>query len=56
MIGATDEELNELAVIIGMPSFWSNVSHALNYDYNTFVQELQQMEEHVTKKKINNYN
>ena len=32
--------LNELAVIIGMTSFWSNVLHVQNYDYNKFVQEL----------------
>ena len=50
MLGATDEELNELAVIIGMTSFWSNVLHAQNYDYNKFVQELKQMGEHVSKK------
>ena len=50
MMGATDEELNELAVIIKMTSFWSNVLHAQYYDYNKFVQELQQMGEHVSNK------
>ena len=50
MLGATDEELNELAVIVGMTSFWSNVLHVQNYDYNKFVQELKQMGEHVSKK------
>jgi len=50
MLGATGEELNELAVIIGMTSFWSNVLHVQNYDYNKFLQELKQMGEHVSKK------
>ena len=50
MLGATEEELNELAVIIGMTSFWSNVLHVQNYDYNKFLEELKQMGEHVSKK------
>jgi AhpD family alkylhydroperoxidase len=50
MYGATVEELNELAVIIGQTSFWSNVLHIQNYDYNTFVRELQQIGEHLAKK------
>jgi AhpD family alkylhydroperoxidase len=33
MYGATVEELNELAVSIGQTSFWSNVLHTQNYDY-----------------------
>lgn len=49
MYGATIEELNELAVIIGQTSFWSNVLHTQNYDYDTFVRELQQIEEHLAK-------
>ena len=49
MLGATDEELNELAVIVGLSSFWSNILHVQNYDYNTFVRELQQMGEHIAK-------
>ena len=50
MLGATDEELNELAAVVGMTSFWSNVLHVQNYDYNKFVQELKQMGERVSKK------
>jgi AhpD family alkylhydroperoxidase len=49
MRGATDEELNELAVIVGLSSFWSNILHVQNYDYNTFARELQQMGEHMAK-------
>ena len=43
------EELNEPAVIIGQTSFWSNVLHTQNYDYDTFVRELQQIGEHIAK-------
>lgn len=49
MNGATCEELNEGAVIIGQTSFWSNVLHTQNYDYDTFVRELQQIGEHLAK-------
>ena len=49
MFGATEEELNELAVIVGQTSFWRNVLHTQNYDYDTFVRELQHIGEHVTK-------
>lgn len=51
MWGATDEELNELAVIVGQTSFWSNVLHTQNYDLDTFAKELQQIGEHMTKNK-----
>ena len=50
VLGATEEELNELAVIVGMTSFWSNVLHVQNYDYNKFVKELKQMGDHVSGK------
>lgn len=49
MYGATGEELNELAVIIEQTSFWSYVLHTQNYDYDTFVRELQQIGEHLAK-------
>ena len=51
MWGASDEELDELAVIVGQTSFWSNVLHTQNYDLNTFAKELQQIGEHMTKNK-----
>ena len=51
MWGASDEELDELAVIVGQTSFWSNVLHTQNYDLNTFVKELQQIGEHMVKNK-----
>ena len=51
MWGASDEELDELAVIVGQTSFWSNVLHTQNYDLNTFAKELQQIGEHMAKNK-----
>ena len=51
MWGATEEELNELAVVVGQTSFWSNVLHTQNYDYNTFVKELEQIKDYMSKQK-----
>ena len=51
MWGATEEELNELAVVIGQTAFWSNVLHTQNYDYNTFVKELEQIKDYMSKQK-----
>lgn len=51
MLGATDQELNELAVVVAESAFWSNILHVQNYDYNTFVKELQQIGEHMSKQK-----
>ena len=50
MYGASEEELSELATIVGLTAFWSNVLHAQNYDYNTFEKELQQIGQHMSKK------
>jgi hypothetical protein len=49
MWGATEEELNELAAIVAQTSFWSNILHTQNYDFNTFVKELQQIGEYMVK-------
>jgi len=51
MFGATDQELNELALVVAESAFWSNILHVQNYDYNTFVKELQQIGEHMSKQK-----
>ncbi len=51
MWGASDEELSELGVLVGQTGFWSNVLHTQHYDYNTFVKELQQIGEYVSKNK-----
>lgn len=53
MWGATDEELNELAAVVGLTAFWSNVLHTQNYDYNTFVKELKEMGEYMEKNRRN---
>ena len=37
MWGATDDELKELAAVVALTSFWSNVLHTQNYEYDTFV-------------------
>ena len=49
MFGATDEELKELAVIVGLTSFWSNILHTQNYDYETFAKEVKQISEYMKK-------
>ena len=51
MYGASEAELNELAVIVAQTSFWSAILHTQNYDMNKFVQELQAIGEHMSKKK-----
>jgi AhpD family alkylhydroperoxidase len=51
MWGATDDELKELAAVVALTAFWSNVLHTQNYDYDTFVKELKQMGEYMTKNK-----
>jgi hypothetical protein len=39
-------------VVVAGSAFWSNILHVENYDYNTFVKELQQIGEYVSKQKI----
>ena len=51
MWGESNEELNELATMFAMSSFWSNVLDTQNYGYNTFINELKQMGEYMTKTK-----
>jgi hypothetical protein len=51
MLGATEQELQELTVIVAASAFWSNMLHVENYDYNTFVKELQQSGEYISKQK-----
>lgn len=40
MWDASNEELNELTVIVASTTFWSNILHTQNYDYDAFVREL----------------
>ena len=51
MWGASDDELNELAVVVANTAFWSNILHTQNYDYDTFVKELKQIGEYMAKNK-----
>jgi AhpD family alkylhydroperoxidase len=51
MWGASEEELNELAVVVANTAFWSNILHTQNYDYDTFVKELKQIGDHMAKNK-----
>lgn len=46
---ATEQELQELAVIVAACTFWSNILHVDNYDYDTFVRALKQIGEHMAK-------
>jgi alkylhydroperoxidase/carboxymuconolactone decarboxylase family protein YurZ len=39
MWNASNEELNELTVIVATTTFWSNILHTQNYDYDAFVRE-----------------
>jgi AhpD family alkylhydroperoxidase len=41
--GATDEELSEVAVLAGLTARWSAMIHAQNYDYDTFMEEFEQI-------------
>jgi AhpD family alkylhydroperoxidase len=43
MHGATDEELAEIAVLASMTARWSSMIHAQHYDYDTFVDEFEQI-------------
>jgi AhpD family alkylhydroperoxidase len=51
MWGASSDELNELAAVVALTAFWSNVLHTQNYEYDTFAKELKQMGEYMTQNK-----
>jgi hypothetical protein len=51
MYGASEAELNELAVIVAQTSFWSAILHTQNYDMNRFMKEFQSMGEYMLNKK-----
>lgn len=51
MLGATDEELAELAVLVASVGFWSNTLHTMNYDYNKFSKELEKAGKYMASKK-----
>jgi AhpD family alkylhydroperoxidase len=49
MMGATDEEFAELTFLASFTSRWSAMIHAQNYDINKFIEELQQIGQHLQK-------
>ena len=53
MLGATEEELSELAVLVASTGYWSNTLHTMNYDINKFAKELERAGKHMAKKKPN---
>lgn len=50
MMGATEEELAELSVLVASTGFWSNVLHSMNYDKKQFADELRRAGEHMLAK------
>lgn len=47
--GATDKEIAEVAFLASLTSRWSAMLHALQYNYDTFMKEVQQMGEYAKK-------
>lgn len=45
--GATEEELAEVGVLAGLTARWSAMIHAQHYDYDTFVDEFEQIGAHL---------
>jgi AhpD family alkylhydroperoxidase len=50
MLGATEEELAELAVLVASTGFWSSVLHTMHYDKAKFADELKRAGEYMAKK------
>ncbi len=49
MMGATPEELAEIAFLASHTSRWSAIIHAQHYDYDTFAKETQQIGQYLSK-------
>jgi AhpD family alkylhydroperoxidase len=49
MMGATEEELSEVAFLASFTSRWSAMLHAQDYDMKQFGEELQQIGQHLQK-------
>jgi AhpD family alkylhydroperoxidase len=47
LFGATDEEINETALIAKNTMGWSTYLNTLEYDHDHFVEEFDQIAEHV---------
>ena len=48
--GAKGDEISEVAFLASMTARWSAMLHALQYNYDTFVKEVQQVGEYGKKK------
>ena len=51
MWGTTYDLTEEILAVVALTAFWSNVLHTQNYEYDTFVKELKQMGDDMTKNK-----
>ena len=51
MLGASEEELAELAILVASTGFWSNVLHTMHYDKTKFAEELKKVGEYMAAKK-----
>ncbi|HLE75761.1 MAG TPA: carboxymuconolactone decarboxylase family protein [Candidatus Bathyarchaeia archaeon] len=49
--GATGDEISEVAFLASMTARWSAMLHALQYNYETFMNEVHQVGEYAKKKK-----
>ena len=49
MMGATPEELAEVAFLASYTSRWSAMIHAQHYDYDTFAKEVEQIGQYLSK-------
>ena len=47
MHGASEDELAEVGVLASMTTRWSAMLHAQHYDYDTFVDEFEQVHSHL---------
>ncbi|HZT34753.1 MAG TPA: carboxymuconolactone decarboxylase family protein [Nitrososphaera sp.] len=47
MMGASEEELAELSILVASTGFWSNVLHSMNYDKEKFKDEIRRGAEYM---------
>ncbi len=48
--GATSDEISEVAFLASLTARWSAMLHALQYNYDTFMKEAQEIGEYAKKK------
>jgi AhpD family alkylhydroperoxidase len=47
MMGASEDELAEVTMLVSSTGFWSDVLHSMNYDKDKFAKELEKAGEHL---------